>query len=147
MDSALSLPVYPSGSPVPYFVDISLYPEFSESSNLITKGPDPANLGSFIRYNDIRVTELFNGANFIGWNVFGHTVDSVTTNEDLYITLTGATPAFTPTDLISLDQAKNYLQVDFDDQDDVIITIIQTAINWIETYTGQYMYQRSKVYY
>lgn len=48
----------------------------------------------------------------------------------------------TPLDIISLEQAKEWLRVDFPDDDDKITELIYSAISWIEGYTGLFLYNR-----
>lgn len=48
----------------------------------------------------------------------------------------------TALDVITLDQAKDWLVVDFSDADEIITRNIQTAIAWVEKYTNYYLYQR-----
>lgn len=45
-------------------------------------------------------------------------------------------------DVITLEQAKNWLVVDFPDADEIITRNIQTAVAWVEKYTNYYLYQR-----
>lgn len=51
----------------------------------------------------------------------------------------------TPLDLITLAQAKEYLKVDFTDEDILITALIETAIEQVERATDQRLYQRSEV--
>ena len=52
----------------------------------------------------------------------------------------------TALDVISLDGAKEYLRVDYDDQDNVITRNIKTAVSLIEEYTNVFLYEREKQY-
>lgn len=49
----------------------------------------------------------------------------------------------TALDVITLDQAKDWLVVDFSDADEIITRNIQTAVAWVEKYTNYYLYQRA----
>jgi len=49
-------------------------------------------------------------------------------------------------DVVSLEEAKEFLVIDFDDRDDEIIACIETAVDYIESYTNIMLYQRAKVY-
>lgn len=48
--------------------------------------------------------------------------------------------------VISLDQAKDHLVVDFDDYDAQITGIIKTAIAMVQQYTGYYLFPQTKTY-
>lgn len=48
--------------------------------------------------------------------------------------------------VISLEQAKEFLVVDFDDRDAEITRHIKSAIGYVETYTNHMLYSRAKVY-
>lgn len=52
----------------------------------------------------------------------------------------------TALDVISLDEAKEYLRVDYDDQNNVITRNIKTAVSLIEEYTNIFLYEREKQY-
>lgn len=52
----------------------------------------------------------------------------------------------TPLDVITLEQAKEFLVVDFDDRDAEITRHIKSAIGYVETYTNHMLYSRAKVY-
>lgn len=49
-------------------------------------------------------------------------------------------------DVISLADAKEYLRVDYTDQDGVITRNIKSAISLIEQYTDVYLYERERTY-
>lgn len=49
----------------------------------------------------------------------------------------------TALDVITLQQAKDWLVVDFDDQDENIERNIKTAIAWVEKYTCHLLYKRA----
>jgi ATP-dependent RNA circularization protein (DNA/RNA ligase family) len=49
-------------------------------------------------------------------------------------------------DVIDLETAKQYLVVDFPDQDDNIRRLISTAVAMVEQYTGYRLYYREKVF-
>lgn len=46
--------------------------------------------------------------------------------------------------IITLQQAKEYLAVDFPDHDETITTAIKTAIGWVERYTSYALYERTE---
>lgn len=48
----------------------------------------------------------------------------------------------TALDVISVDQAKNWLEVDFPDKDADIERLIKSAIAWVEKYTCHLLFQR-----
>lgn len=50
----------------------------------------------------------------------------------------------TPLDVLSLEDAKQYLQVDFSDDDDLITALIETAVLEIEKETEYRLYQRTE---
>ena len=50
-------------------------------------------------------------------------------------------------DIISLSDAKANLAIDYNDYDTRITSLIKTAISWVETYTGWYLYQRDITIY
>lgn len=52
----------------------------------------------------------------------------------------------TALDVISLDDAKECLKVDFPDDDAIIERNIKSAVSMIEKYTDVYLYQRSENY-
>lgn len=47
------------------------------------------------------------------------------------------------TDVISVQQAKDWLQVDFPDEDPAILRLINSAVQWVEKYTYHYLYART----
>lgn len=49
-------------------------------------------------------------------------------------------------DIISLEQAKEFLVVDFPDRDAEITRHIKSAIGIVEVYTHHFLYQRDKIY-
>lgn len=51
----------------------------------------------------------------------------------------------TPLDLISLIEAKDYLQVDFPDKDTLITSLIKSSIEQIEGATDRRLYERDEV--
>lgn len=51
-----------------------------------------------------------------------------------------------PLDVITLEQAKEFLAVDFPDRDDEITRDIKSAISYVERYTNVMMYERDKSY-
>jgi hypothetical protein len=52
----------------------------------------------------------------------------------------------TALDVINLEDAKEYLVVDFTDRDNEIIRFIKTAVSYVENYTNIMLYQRQKKY-
>lgn len=52
----------------------------------------------------------------------------------------------TELDIISLQSAKDFLVVDYDDRDQEITRHIKAAVAWIERYTKVMLYQRDKTY-
>lgn len=52
----------------------------------------------------------------------------------------------TALDVITLEQAKEFLVVDFDDRDAEITRHIKSAIGYVETYTNVMLYSRTKSY-
>ena len=53
----------------------------------------------------------------------------------------------TPLDVISVDQAKSFLRVDFNDDDDLITSLINAAVGYVETATQYRLYQRTEIVY
>jgi hypothetical protein len=55
----------------------------------------------------------------------------------------------TATDIISLDSAKKWLNIELDytDEDETITRLIDAAIDWVEKYTSWRTYQREEVVY
>lgn len=51
----------------------------------------------------------------------------------------------TPLDVISLDEAKEFLKVDFDSEDDMITSLIYSAIALIEKRTSYMLYERDEM--
>jgi len=49
-------------------------------------------------------------------------------------------------DVISLADAKEYLRVDYPDQDGIITRNIKSAVSLIEQYTDVYLYERERAY-
>lgn len=49
-------------------------------------------------------------------------------------------------DVITLDNAKYYLAVDFTDDDAIISGAITAAVDWVERYTNHLLYERDVVY-
>lgn len=49
-------------------------------------------------------------------------------------------------DVITLEDAKDYLRVDYDDQDAIITRNIKSAVSLIEQYTDVYLYEREITY-
>lgn len=47
-------------------------------------------------------------------------------------------------DVITLQEAKDNLRVDFDDDDAIIVRIIKTSIDWVEKYTCHKLWQRTE---
>lgn len=52
-----------------------------------------------------------------------------------------------PLDVISLEDAKQFLRVDFDDDDDLITSLINSAVGLVEQKTNYRLYQRNEVIY
>lgn len=50
-------------------------------------------------------------------------------------------------DIISLQSAKDNLSIDYSDYDSRIEALIKAAVNWVEIYTGWYLYQRDITIY
>jgi hypothetical protein len=50
-------------------------------------------------------------------------------------------------DIISLQSAKDNLAIDYTDYDARITNLIKAAVDWVETYTGWYLYQRDLTIY
>ncbi len=48
----------------------------------------------------------------------------------------------TPLDVISLEEAKDWLRVDFPDEDAKITELIYAAVQWVEGYTGLFLFNR-----
>lgn len=55
--------------------------------------------------------------------------------------------ANTPLELISLQEAKNFLEIDFPDHDEQISRAIVASIQWVENYTGYCLYKRDMELY
>lgn len=53
----------------------------------------------------------------------------------------------TALDIITLEQAKEYLEIDFPDYDEMITRNIRAAVEWVENYTGYRLYQRNEEFY
>ena len=49
-------------------------------------------------------------------------------------------------DVIPLQQAKDFLVVDYTDNDVLITNCIKAAIGWVERYTNYYLWQRTKTF-
>lgn len=49
-------------------------------------------------------------------------------------------------DVIPLASAKDWLRVDFNDEDAKITELIKTAVEWVEKYTGKYLWRRNITY-
>lgn len=81
---ALPLNVIASGTAIPYFIDATLYSDFDQYAEIVTKTKDGDN---YIRWTDMQITEVFSGAVFTGWNVQLHTDDNAVSSEDVYIVL------------------------------------------------------------
>lgn len=85
---SLPLTLYAAGSAIPYFVDISLYPTFSEYSTVMTFSPVNGQMKRFYDMDVINQDTNDDGTGtFTGWNVYGHTNDGSVTSEDLLIVL------------------------------------------------------------
>lgn len=52
----------------------------------------------------------------------------------------------TALDVISVEQAKAYLRVDFDTDDDLITSLIQTSVAWVEQYTCYRLFERVELF-
>jgi hypothetical protein len=52
-----------------------------------------------------------------------------------------------PLDVLSLEDAKSFLRVDFDDEDDLITSLISMAVGLVERTTEYRLYQRNEVIY
>lgn len=52
-----------------------------------------------------------------------------------------------PLDVMSLADAKQYLRVDYDDEDDLITSLIYGAVGYAEQDTNYRLYQRSEIIY
>ncbi|HEY4756066.1 MAG TPA: head-tail connector protein [Ignavibacteriaceae bacterium] len=50
----------------------------------------------------------------------------------------------TALDVISLEQAKTFLVVEFNDHDALITRLIKSAVSWVEKRTGYILYKRDK---
>lgn len=50
-------------------------------------------------------------------------------------------------DVLSLQSVKDNLAIDYPDYDARISSLIKTAVSWVETYTGWYLYQRDITVY
>lgn len=94
----LSVPVINTGTPIPYFIDISLYTGITETSEVITKATsyDPITgiaTGRLQVWNDMVVEEqdtVGDGTGtFTGWNIYGHDDGSGNFKEDTYVILKG----------------------------------------------------------
>lgn len=48
----------------------------------------------------------------------------------------------TALDVITLEEAKDWLRVDFPDEDAKITELIYAAVQWVEGYTGRYLFNR-----
>lgn len=53
----------------------------------------------------------------------------------------------TPTDVLSLQSAKDFLRVDFDDDDDLITSLINAAVGLVEQQTSYRLYRRNEIIY
>jgi hypothetical protein len=53
----------------------------------------------------------------------------------------------TPLDVVTLNQAKTFLRVDFEDDDDLITSLIEGAVGYVEQDTQYRLYQRSEIIY
>jgi uncharacterized phiE125 gp8 family phage protein len=51
----------------------------------------------------------------------------------------------TPLDIITLQQAKDFLKVDFDDDDDIITGLIKSSVSYIEKQTQYRLWNRSEL--
>lgn len=51
----------------------------------------------------------------------------------------------TPLDVVSLDEAKSFLKVDFDDEDNLITSLIYSAVSLVEQYTQYRLYNRDEI--
>lgn len=80
----IALDVIPAGTAIPFFIDASLYDNFGQYTDIITKTKAGNN---YIRWSDMQVTEVFSGADFTGWDVYLHTDDNIISNADIYIVL------------------------------------------------------------
>jgi len=94
----ISVPVITAGSPIPYFIDISLYSGITETSDVITKATsyDPVTgnpTGRLQVWRDMTVEEqdtVGDGSGtFTGWNIYGHDDGSGNFKEDTYVVLKG----------------------------------------------------------
>lgn len=94
----ISVPVITAGSPIPYFIDISLYTGITETSDVIIKATsyDPttgAATGRLQEWNDMVAEEqdtVGDGSGtFTGWNIYGHDDGSGNFKEDTYVVLKG----------------------------------------------------------
>lgn len=56
-------------------------------------------------------------------------------------------PVLTPLDVVSLDDAKQFIKVDFPDDDSLITSIIYSAVNLVEQKTQYRLYQRTELQY
>lgn len=56
-------------------------------------------------------------------------------------------PMLTPLDVLSLDDAKLFLRVDFPDDDSLITSLIYSAVNLVEQKTQYRLYQRTEKQY
>lgn len=55
--------------------------------------------------------------------------------------------ATTPLEVISLQEAKSFLEIDFPDYDKKISDLIKASIQWVENYTGYLLYARDMELY
>jgi len=94
----LSVPVINAGTPIPYFIDITLYSGITETSEVITKATSYDAItglatGRLQVWNDMVVEEqdtVGDGSGtFTGWNIYGHDDGSGNFKEDTYVILKG----------------------------------------------------------
>lgn len=94
----ISVPVITIGTPIPYFIDISLFTGITETSEVITKATsyDPTTgtaTGRLQVWTDMLVEEQDTNndgtGTFTGWKIFGHDDGSGNFKEDTYVILKG----------------------------------------------------------
>lgn len=97
-NGTIDVPVITVGTPIPFFIDISLYTGATQDSDVITKATsyDPATgdpTGRLQRWYDIPVEDqdtVGDGTGtFTGWNIYGHDDGSGNFKEDTTVILKG----------------------------------------------------------
>jgi hypothetical protein len=94
----IQIPIITAGTPIPFFVDVSLYTGITVTSDVITKATsyDPATgdpTGRLQKWYDMPVedqdTNNDGTGTFTGWNIYGHDDGSGNFKEDTIVILKG----------------------------------------------------------